>query len=352
MAFPHDGFPPSKTGAAYLFHVQGRKPEFEKLSAIEARDGDRFGSSVALTGSTALIGAPNAQRAGAAYVIQLGRVQSSKQIARLMASDAAAGDQFGHSVSIDGDLALVGSPRKHIGNNETGAVYLFQRDSHGHWQEIAKLTADDVEAYKGFGWSVAISGQTAFVGAYGDSAAGPRCGAVYVFQCDTSGRWIRVAKLTAADPTAFARFGWSLAVDGDTAVIGACADSGVQSGLGAVYVFRRDAKDLWLQVAKLSANDAVEGDRFGYSVSVSGGSIAVGSPLHEDGSGAVYAFRVDRTGNWRRFGKYLASDSRSLDWFGAALAMSGNALLVGAHRNDDVAPNSGSAYVVEVDHMP
>jgi hypothetical protein len=349
---PQDGFPPSKTGAAYLFHVRGRKPEVEKLSAIDARDGDRFGSSVALTGSTALIGAPNAQLAGAAYVFQLGGVQSSKTIARLTASDAIAGDQFGHSVSIDGDLALVGSPRKHSGKPESGAAYLFQQDGQGQWQEVAKLTADDVEAFKGFGWSVAISGQTAFIGAYGDNAAGPLCGAVYVFQCDASGRWISVAKLTAADATAFAGFGWSLAVDDDTAVIGAYADSAGETGLGAVYVFHRDAADSWRQVAKLSANDAVEGDRFGYSVSVSGESIAVGSPIHNHCSGAVYVFRVDPTGKWRRFGKYLASDSRALDWFGAALAMSGDALLVGANRNDDVAPNAGSAYVVELDHMP
>jgi FG-GAP repeat protein len=259
---PLDDMRHSAPGAAYLFahRTQGNWSPFSKLSASAPSPHGSFGQCVALDGTTALVGArgdrQRGEDAGAAYAFEvIGNGSSLTQVARLTASDAVSRDHFGHSLALDGNLAVVGSPGKRDG---AGAAYLFQRDSKGNWNEIATLTADDPEIDKRFGWSVAISGQAVLIGAYGDSSAGMQTGAVYVFRCEPAGHWKQAAKLMANDAAAYSEFGWSVALEGGTAVIGARTDKGVQSHTGAAYVFGCDASGSWHQVAKLNATDAAK----------------------------------------------------------------------------------------------
>jgi hypothetical protein len=197
---------------------------------------------VSLGGDTALVGAPGEDldgkiNAGAAYVFTRSGGTWSRQ-AKLTAADAEARDEFGRSVSTDGDTALVGAYLADPdGMSEAGAAYVFTR-SGGTWSQQAKLTAADAEAVDWFGVSVSVAGDTALVGADREAPDGKsQAGAAYVFT--RSGRtWTQQQKLTDSDAEVFDRFGWSVSVDGSTALISApLADPDGKSSAGSSYVF-------------------------------------------------------------------------------------------------------------------
>jgi hypothetical protein len=347
---PLDGREQWATGAAYVCcQLEGTWTLTQKLPC-SATVGANFGASVALSGGTAIIGAPADGQSGAstgmAYIFERDGDKAWRQIAGLTASDATVNSDFGHSVAISGDLAIVGARRS---NREFGAAYVFQHNGNGHWSETAKLTADDQEVFAYFGGAVALDGETAFIGAYGDSTAGPRSGAVYIFQRDPSATWRQVAKLVPNDAKPFSWFGWALALDGDTAVIGAYADSSAAQFGGAAYVYRCDMTGTWRHIAKLAARDAIEGERFGFSVAIGGGRIVIGSPLRNNCAGAAHLFGIDNNGRWKQLGTFNASDPHEQDGFGRAVGVSGKQWLVGAHQDDNASPNTGSAYVFDME---
>jgi len=187
----------------------------------------------------------------------------------VIANDRAAGEYFGWSVDISGDTAVVGAP---YGDDENGSysgcAYIFYRNG-SDWFQTAKLIAYDGTAGY-FGWSVAISGDTAVVGAFG---GGSNRGSAYVFDRQGSA-WSWTANLVANDGVAFDYFGCSVSVSGDTAVVGAYGDGGFS---GSAYIFDRNDIE-WVQMAKLVANDGVAGDYFGQSVAISGDIATVGAP--------------------------------------------------------------------------
>ena len=266
--------------------------------------------------------------------------------AELVAVDAASGDQFGYRVVVSGDTAIVGAPfDDHAGLNDAGSVYVF-REVDGHWLRIAKLTASDAAASDLFGWAVTVNGYTAVVGARRDShAGGANAGSAYVFR-EIGGAWQQVAKLTASDAADSDEFGWSVALSGDTVVIGAPADDhagGVNAG--SAYVFREI--DGWEQVAKLVANDAAAGDLFGTSVALSAGTVLIGAEGDDDAgsdSGSAYVFR-EIDSDWEQVAKLVANDAGAGDRFGRSVSLSGGTALIGADGNDDAGGDSGSAYV-------
>ncbi|MCH8920375.1 MAG: FG-GAP repeat protein, partial [Chloroflexi bacterium] len=184
------------------------------------------------------------------------------EVLKLTASDAQASVEFGFSVAVDGDTAVVGAFRESAGGSNAGAAYVFGRNEGGadNWGEVKKLTASDAQGADLFGWSVAVDGDTAVVGAHLEDAGGNAAGAAYVFGRNEGGadNWGEVAKLTASDAQGNDRFGWSVAVDGDTAVVGAYLEDTAANNAGAVYVFGRNESgaDNWGEVAKLTASDA------------------------------------------------------------------------------------------------
>ena len=290
---------------------------------------DEFGTSVAISGATAVVGVDAGADAGEAYVFVRSGTQWSRQ-AKLTASDGVAGDHFGFSVAISGTSALVGAPGR---NSFTGAAYVFVR-SGTHWSQQAELTAYDGAIRNVFGWSVAISGATALVGAYFKNQ---QTGAAYVF-VRSGATWFRQAKLTASDGVHYALFGWSVAISGNSALIGAPQRNAFT---GVAYVFVRSGTH-WSQQAELIASDGAMGDQFGYSVAISGISAAVGAPnLGTFKTRPAYVFGRSGT-HWSQQSELTASDSEAALGFGLSVAISGTTAVVGApFMNSDV----GAAYV-------
>ncbi|MCA9249557.1 MAG: FG-GAP repeat protein, partial [Phycisphaerales bacterium] len=336
------------SGSAYVFRkVAGVWQQVAKLTAADAAAGDQFGRSVALSGDIAVIGAhlddDDGSSSGSAYVFrEVGGAW--QQIAKLTAPNGADGDFFGRSVSISGNTAVVGAPGNDFGGPGSGLAYVF-REVAGVWQYVNYLSAPDAVSGDFFGDSVALSGDTVVIGADRDDDSGGSSGSAYVFR-EVAGVWQQLAKLTAADAAANDSFGFSVALSGDTAVIGALGDDDGGSGSGSAYVFREVA-GVWQQLAKLTAADAAEFDSFGYSVALSGDTAVIGASGDDDG-GSAYVFREVIAGVWQQSANLTATDAGTNDSFGRSVALSGDTAVIGADRDDDGGTDSGSAYVFDV----
>jgi len=317
--------------------TRGYWVEAQKLLELDGMAGDWFGESVALAGDTALIGVPGDDDfRGSAYVFTRTGTTWTQQ-AKLIASDGAAGDWFGVYVALAGDTALVGTS----GDDGRGSAYVFTRTG-TTWIQQAKLLASDGAAGDEFGWSVSLSGGTALIGADGNDDNGESSGSAYVF-IRTGTTWTQQAKLLASDGAAADRFGFSVAVAGDTALIGAPNDDYVK---GSTYVFTRTGTT-WTQQAKLLASDGTAGDGLGNSVSLNENTALIGAAYDDDNgalSGSAYVFT--RGGStWTQQQKLHASDGATNDLFGCFVSLSGDTTLIGAIGDDDNGDVSGSAYV-------
>ncbi len=273
---------------------------------------------------------------------------------KLTAADGAGRDQLGLSVAIDGDTAVVGAPApstfSEVGGK--GAVYVFTR-SGGSWTQTAKLTASDGAAGDGFGYSVAIDGDTIVAGAPFDHVAGANYlhqGSAYTFARTGAAARTETAKMTASDGADGDQLGGSVAIEGDTIVAGAHFDDiGATADHGSVYTFARTGAAARTETAKLTASDGATGDLLGGSVAVEGDAIVAGAPGHDFGAnpdqGSVYTFA--RTGAAARSetAELTASDGDGGDQFGVSVAIEGDTIVAGAPF-DNVGANvyQGSAY--------
>ena len=346
-------------GAAYVFSLDdGTWTENARIRAGDAAADDFFGAAVALSGNDIVMGAYGdngiGSDAGAAYVFA-NSDSAWGQVAKISARrDPLTYEFFGQSVAIDGDYMVVGTPYANSPDAwQTGSAQVFRRDDGGTptdgsddtWVFQGELTAGDAVEGDCFGYSVAISGDTVVVGAYGDDDAGSQSGAAYVF-ARVGSTWNEQAKLTAGDAAEGDCFGYSVAISGDTVVMGAYGgdDAGLQSG--AAYVFAR-VGGTWNEQAKLTAGDAARLDYFGCSVAISGDNVVVGADhYYLDGvnSGSAYVFARDG-GTWSQEGKLTANDAAADDLFGWCVAISGDTVVVGVVGDDDTGEHSGSAYV-------
>ncbi len=250
----------------------------------------RWVVSVAIAAAVALLTTLSTETWGGHASAGTTTTGPSIQIAKLTSGDAATNDEFGYSVAISGDTAVVGAPYDDDAGSDSGSAYVFVR-SGASWSQQAKLTAGDAAAGDEFGYSVAISGDTAMVGAYADDDGGSESGSAYVF-VRSGASWSQQAKLTAGDAAADDWFGFSVAISGDTAVAGANGDDDAGAYSGSAYVFVRSGAS-WSQQTKLTAGDAAADNEFGYSVAISGDTAVVGAHLDDDGgsdSGSAYAF--------------------------------------------------------------
>ena len=317
-------------------------PALLALQDAELGDGqpapyEDFGCAVALDGDTALVGADyktiGAQAyAGAVFVYVRSGTGWSLQAA-LMDPGALAGDGFGGAVALDGDTALVGADNRTVdGQRHAGAAYLYVR-SGGIWSLQAELTAAVPAANDWFGSSVALDGDTALVGAGGRTVGGQYyAGAAYVF--NRSGAvWSQQAELTAGDGAAGDEFGHAVALSGETALVGAENRSvGGAPAAGAAYVFARSGAG-WSQQAELTAPDAASRAGFGSSLDLSGDTALIGAGGAPAGgrvnSGAAYVYARSGT-TWSQQAELTDPDGAAGDWFGSSLALSGDRALIGA----------------------
>lgn len=405
----------SFAGAAYVYARSNGiwQPE-AYLKPSNTDDQDRFGLSVAISGNTIVIGAPEedsgsngvnsnsneaASNAGAAYVFRRsGGVWT--QEAYLKASNSGANDQFGTSVAISGNVIVVGAPDEdggssgvngpqNDGTSSSGAAYVFRRSS-GNWSQEAYLKSTNPNSADDFGYSVAVSGDLIAVGARNeDTSMGginpspdnalDLSGAVYTFE-RVSGQWTTDTFIKASNPDFQDRFGVSVALDGETLVVGANQEDSSTTGVnsspdeladfaGAAYVFHRN-NGSWTQQAYLKPLNTSAGDQFGDTVSISGDLIVIGSANEDststgvngadnddfNGSGAAYVF-LRSNDMWQQNAYLKASNTGSSDGFGDSVAVSMDTVVVGATTEDSAATgvnggqlnsnaqNSGAAYV-------
>ena len=342
------------SGSAYVFAFDGTSwIEEAKLAASDASPGDLFGFSVSLSGDRALIGAVGINFAGgcgeSAYIFEFDGV-SWEETAKFIASDTVCGDDFGWSVSLSGDRALVGASGYDDAGPNYGAAYIFAFDGTS-WIEEAKLLASDGRPGDRFGNSVSLSGTRALVSAPldGNADVGPNHGSAYVFAFDGTS-WIEEAKLTASDAAAYDIFGGRVSLSAGASYPGGRALVGAENGdagapdSGSAYIFVFDGTT-WTEEAKLTASDASAFDNFGRSVSLSGGRALVGAT--SDGPGSAYVFVFDGT-SWIEEAKLRASDAAGGDFFGSSVSLLGNRALVGALHDDDAGESSGSAYIFDL----
>ena len=266
--------------------------------------------------------------------------------AKLTASDGEPGDLFGrvsNSLALSGNTAIVGAYTSDDVGESSGSAYVFQNGGTG-WTEQAKLTASDAADGDLFGQAVALDGDIALIGSFFDDDNGSHSGSAYVFT-RTNDLWSETAKLTASDGLEADQFGQSVALEGAVAVIGAPWDDGVGLDSGSAYVFRWNGA-AWVEEAKLTASDGAASDLFGESVAISGNTIAVGA-WWNDGTaadtGAVYIYRWNGSA-WVEEVKLTASDASKEDYFGFSVSISGDSVLAGAHGKGP-GPNKGAAYV-------
>ena len=329
------------SGSAYLFDTTTGRQLF-KLLPDDGAANDRFGFSVAISGATAIVGAlqddDNGSNSGSAYLFD---TTTGGQIAKLLPDDGAVGDLFGFSVAISGAIAIVGA---YYDNNDngphSGSAYIFDIIDRENPQQLFKLLANDGAANDRFGISVAISGATAIVGAYFDDDNGDDSGSAYLFDT-TTGR--QLFKLLPDDGAELDLFGWSVAISGATAIVGARHDDDNGLDSGSAYLFDTTTGG---QIAKLLPNDGEANARFGFSVAISGATAIVGAWL-DDGNGSAYLFDISDPANPTQIAKLLADDGAALDVFGISVGISGATAIVGAPADDDNGSQSGSAYLFD-----
>lgn len=373
-------------GSAYIFEKTGIADWTfaQKITSSDRDDYDRFGWSVAIDGNYAVIGAyaeddnlvdgDPLSSAGSAYIFERALDGTWSEVQKIIASDRTAGDEFGYSVDISGTTLVIGS---HFDNeNElgldymyhTGSAYIFDRMVDGTWTQSQKIVgsgrAPDIDFPDGggaedfsdqFGCAVSISGDRMIIGAFhhdynavGGSPIG-QAGTAYIFERSV-GIWSEVQKLVNADRALEDRFGWSVAIDGDYAIVSAYTEdqnvvgAATLANAGSAYIFERDLTGVWSQLQKIVPGDRSVGDRFGYDVAIDGNFIIVGSirsntdafdasPLSDAGS--AYSFSLDPDlGTWGELNKLDASDRQIDDQLGVSVAISGSGVILGAFQQN------------------
>lgn len=341
------------SGAAYVyvFGAEGWQQQ-AKLVATPIYAEDTLGGSVALKNHMAMLGVSRrddkGEDAGAVFSFaKEANVWSQKQI--LTAIDAKAGDSFGQSIALTARFLVIGAPRSDTPHKDSGSAYVYVRDE-DTWRFQAKLTAKDGASGDLFGISVAIDDDTILVGADLNDEQAEKAGAVYAYVFDGK-QWNHQAKLMANDGANTDIFGVRVALFGDTALISARRDDikGVGVDAGSAYIFER-TKGKWTQTQKLVAPDGKADDRFARGVALNKDTALI-SAMHHDAignnAGAVYVFKK-QLGQWRYTSKIVASDGVPEDKFGWNIAVTNKTAIIAAPHRDDNGNASGAAYVLDL----
>ncbi|MCF7910788.1 FG-GAP repeat protein, partial [Candidatus Pacearchaeota archaeon] len=286
----------SSTGAAYIFkkNATGQYEELNKITASDGASGDFFGYSVSISGDYAIVGAyqddDDGLSSGSAYIFQKNATGQYEELNKITASDGAADDFFGYSVSISGDYAIVGAL---LSSSSTGAAYIFKKNATGQYEEVNKITASDGAADDFFGFSVEMDGDYAIVSAYG-------CGSAYIFKKNATGQFEEQNKIIPSDGATNKMFGYIVSISGDYAIAGAERDSdkGTYSGAAYIYYIRETTPTANKFAIKNSAGNNIAsiddaGNMF-LAQSVYDGQSSLNPPANsfvvKDNSGAVIAY--------------------------------------------------------------
>ncbi len=329
------------SGSAYLFDADG--VQLAKLTAEDGAAGDQFGWSVAIDGDLVVIGAigddDRGAGAGSTYLFS---VATGVQLMKLTPNGGAAGDEFGFSVAVEGDLVIVGSKRDDDQGADSGAAYVFDGSTGA---QLHKLLPDDGVANDNFGGAVAIDSGVVVIGAHG-KWNGPLflAGAAYLFDA-VAGEQLH--KLLPDDAAVSDFFGASVDIDDGVVMVGAWAKNIVFDHSGAAYLFDASTGDQF--GPRLAPADTADRDNFGYAVAIEDGLAAASAPGDSDGglseAGSAYVYSAP---DGQEIMEVRADDRAPLDNMGSGIAISDGFLVVGVDRDDDNGANSGSAYVFDL----
>lgn len=343
--------------AVILTPMGSLQAEWSQQSKLTASDGlseDYFGQSVSISGNYTLVGACGDQlscynNAGSVHGYKGNGTGWGNEV-KIGNPNPYFNDHFGYSVSIDGNYAIVGAYQDDDKGNNSGSAYIFKYDG-TTWTQQAKLTSPFVSPNANFGWSVSISGNHAIVGAKG---LNQNQGAAHIFERGEGDAWTWKKKITDPNGSRSDYFGYSVSIDGDYAVIGAPHDGG--SCTGSAFICKRDAAGNWANdgLVKITASDGSSNDYFGWSVSIDGQYVAAGAykddlPLKTN-PGSAYIFKKDSAAEtWSQQAKLIADDYDNNDNFGYSISIDGDRVIVGANNDDHYGGgykiDAGSAYV-------
>ena len=329
--------------AAYIFYKSGGTwTQQAILTGNDTVSGDEFGTCVSIKGDYAVVAARGHNTyAGAAYVfVRSGTNWTQQQ--KLTASDAASNDKLA-TCSIDGDYIILGAWGKSSG---TGAVYIFKR-SGTSWSQQQKITASNAGSNDLFGSAISLNGDYAVISAWSEDTAGTNAGSAYIFKRGAGTEtWTEEAIIRGDTIDADDRLGdrpTSASISGDYAIVGARYQDTGGSNRGSAYIFVRSGTT-WTQQAQLQPSDTADSDHFGYSVSINGSMVVVGTADKDSGKGAAYIFERSGT-TWTEVKKITASDAENNDVFGCSVAIDGTTIFVGACAEDTKGSAAGAAYI-------
>ena len=345
---PADDNNGTNSGSAYVFNTSTGQ-QLQQLIPDDGAAVDEFGSSIAISGGTVVIGAPgdddNGSNSGSVYLFN---ASTGQQIRKITPADGATNDMFGTSVAILGNTIVIGAPGDDGVASGAGSVYVFNTNG----QQRRELFASDGDFLDGFGSSVGISTNSIVVGAFGNDELGSNAGSAYVFDV---GSFQQLQQLFAADGSAGDQFGTSIAIFGNTAIVGAIGDDDNGSNSGSAYLF--DAR-LGVQTAKLSPLGGAAGDLFGVSVGISGDTAVVGARMNDtNGSNSGSAYTFQTTNNGFNIGRQLSQLLPSIPvvsiQLGTSVAIStSNSIVVGAPQTPFGVNGSGNAFFYSGTPLP
>ena len=317
-------------------------------------DLDQFGSAVAISNDYALVGVMgddfNGGFSGSVYsfVRQPAGTWTPNQL--LVASDGASDDKFGFALDMSGDLAIIGAYGKDGFWATEGAAYIFERRFDGTWHEMQKLVLDDAVANDRFGFTVAISGETAFVGAPYRNGDFSDTGSVYIYDLQTDDTWSLVAELLPPKQGQFNDFGKHVDAHGNTLLVTEADDQGGESS-GTVHVYERNSDGLWVYITALKAPVPQAFAGFGFNASIFEDTIFAGCPSEDnangENAGSTYIFERQDDNSWLNTATLLTSDGAAADYFGYGIDHTNEIAVIGASASDELAGGSGSAYLYE-----
>lgn len=342
----------NKSGSAYVYAESGGVYSFEqKLTASDEASNDEFGSSVDISGTRIVVGAQKnddgGESSGSIYVFDLSGTWT--EVTKLIAFDDAAQDRYGFSVGVADGSLLTGSRLDDDAGINSGSVYFYDLDT-GTWTLDLKSSDNDMiddPTEDNFGSSVSLSWDNALVASYRDDDFGASSGSVRFYGFDGS-QWQDFGKVYASAPDQSDNFGLKTAISGNVAVIGALGDDDKGNNAGAAYIFEKGGAS-WTQTKKLTAGDGEDFDNFGWSVGIDGDVIAIGAYLDDDnanGSGAVYIYEYDGS-DWGLTAKMISSDGGTNQHYGYSVDVEGDMIVVGARDDGSQETSGGSAYVLQ-----
>jgi hypothetical protein len=267
-------------------------------------------------------------------------------VAAMASTSATAVDQFGNSLALDGDRIAVGARWRDAGAVDAGSVVIFDRQSSGAWVQVQELFSPDADAGDNFGFDVALSNERLVVGAAFDDALGANSGAAYVFEAIGGGTFLFSAKLVSSHGAGFDIAGWSVDIDGERCVVGAQYDDSFSIDAGAALVFELDPWIGWSHTASLYGATIGLGDRFGFDVAIEGPTVVVGAIGSDAGgpeSGAAYVFGHQSGATWIEEARLVGPTTSAGDAFGISVAIDAGRVVVGASSDDSVNFEAGAA---------